>query len=209
MIREAITALLLGLVAETASAECCAPREDDVRMAIEGWMSQYPESQYADIYKNFFQDSFGPGHLLTDMAGARRYLEAELQDPGAMDGPLYEPTGSRGNYVRVNLSLIRDGVIPLEMFFDAFVRSMEGIAFPAPEEWRREWAEIDSVVDDMGLSLPDMEADRKLVAGRLASEDFAVHHSERYNAAYSRHYRIIRSDIFERELLPLINGERR
>lgn len=179
---------------------------DSVKAAVERWMAEYPESQYADLYKNFFQDSFGPGHLLADKAAARRYLESELASAGAMDGPLLEPTGDAGRFVRVNLSLIRDGVIPIDVFFSAFVRSMENLELHTDDEWRNHWHEIDSIITSMDLSLPEEEADRAVVNQALRSGDFAVHHSERYNDAYARHYRIIRSDIVEKELLPYLNG---
>ena len=59
----------------------------------------------------------------------------------------------------------------------------------------------------MGLGLPDEEADRAIVRKALDSGDFAVHHSARYNKAYSRHYRIIRADIVDKMILPLISGQ--
>lgn len=176
----------------------------DVTKAVKSWMMRYPESQYADLYKNFFQDAFGPGHILADKDAARLYLDQELQNAVTMEGPLYEYTGADGNYVRLNLSVIRDSLISKDIFFDLFVRSMNGIAFPSPQEWRYNWGRIDEVIDSLGIYLPNMEEDKNLVAKALASGDFAVHHSRSYNQAYSRHYRLIRADIFKDEILPLL-----
>lgn len=194
--------LLCAFAAEVRAAET-----DSIRSAIENWMARYPESQYADVYKNFFQDNFGPGHILSDKNAALNYLESEVAEAGAMDGPAFEPTGSKGRFVRVNLSVIRDGIVPLDAYFSAFVNSMEGLSVPSADEWRKEWAEIDSVIVDMGLVFPDEEADRAIVRKALDSGDFAVHHSARFNKAYSRHYRIIRADIVDKMILPLVSGQ--
>ena len=84
-----------------------------------------------DIYKSFCQDNLGPGHLIPDPAYARDYLTTELTsfredlDSLRYDAParMYEPVGDRGNYVRVDLSVVLDGLVSEEMLLDAFVRS--------------------------------------------------------------------------------------
>lgn len=192
------------MILATAAIKAQVIDAESVKRAVNEWLAEYPESQYADVYKNFFQDSYGPGHLLTDRAAARRYLESELSSSELMDGPLLEPTGSEGRFIRVNLSVIRDGIIPEEVYFEAFVKSMEGIEVPSDETWRNNWESIDGIIREMGLHFPEEEADRATVDAALRSGDFAVHHSRRYDAAYSRHYRIIRRDIVEEELLPRI-----
>ncbi|MDE6637096.1 MAG: hypothetical protein K2K32_02525, partial [Muribaculaceae bacterium] len=84
---------------------------DSIAEALDYQMSHYPSSQYRDVYKNFMQDFFGPGHILADTAASGRYLRQELSEEGPFDGPLYEKTGFRGNFYRVNLSLIKDGIV--------------------------------------------------------------------------------------------------
>ena len=37
-----------------------------VRTAVERQMQFYPKSTLKDLYKNFFQDKFGPGHIISD-----------------------------------------------------------------------------------------------------------------------------------------------
>ena len=178
--------------------------ETTIADAIAAQMEAYPCSQLADVYKNFFQDSFGPGHLLADTAAARQYLRRELHTAPSFDGPQYEPTGHRGNFYRVNLSLIKDGLVDEDTYFKAFVRSMQGIQMPEPDAWREQWSRIDSVIQAQGLVFPDEAADRAAIDSVLRSDDFAVHHSARFNRNYQLHYRIISRDIFEAEILPLI-----
>lgn len=91
--------------------------EDSISDALDYQLKHYPESQYIDVYKNFMQDFFGPGHILADTASSARYLRHELSSTDSFGGPLYEKTGYRGNFYRVNLSLIKDNTIPFDTFF--------------------------------------------------------------------------------------------
>ena len=45
-------------------------QEDEIRQAVAGQMHIYPKSTLRDLYKNFFQDLFGPGHIVSDTASA-------------------------------------------------------------------------------------------------------------------------------------------
>ena len=101
------------------------------KAAIARQLQDYPETRVQDIYKSFCQDNLGPGHLIPDPAYARDYLTTELTsfredlDSLRYDAParMYEPVGDRGNYVRVDLSVVLDGLVSEEMLLDAFVRS--------------------------------------------------------------------------------------
>ncbi|MBR3710948.1 MAG: hypothetical protein IKM99_08310, partial [Bacteroidales bacterium] len=94
-----------------------------MRSAIERQLVTYPESTLQDIYKSFYQEHFGPGHIISDTASARRYLMRELSEMGKTQSPYFEPTGSQGDYVRVYLSAVADSLITAEQLLDAFVRS--------------------------------------------------------------------------------------
>ena len=53
-------------------------------------MAQFPKSTLQDLYKSFFQDRFGPGHIIADEASAMRYLQYELATMDNPVGPLLE-----------------------------------------------------------------------------------------------------------------------
>lgn len=198
----AIAALLcLGLLT------CAAAPREAIRQALLTQMGRYPESQLADVYKNFFQDRFGPGHLLGDTAAARKYLRQELLETGSYDGPLYEPTGAEGNYMRVNLSAIVEGKITENEFFDAFVESVAGKEDTSSASWPEEWSEIENIIKETGLTFPDEESDRTMISERLKSGDYAMHHSERFNDNYRLHYRIIATPVFLKRILPKITAK--
>lgn len=178
--------------------------ERAVRTAVERQMKSYPESTLKDLYKNFFQDKFGPGHLIADTASAGRYLRNELASYEQVEGEAAEPTGWAGNFYRVNLSLIKTGQLPYAVYFDAFIRSVQGITPPTLAEWKEEWTRIEALIRSMRLALPDYEADRMEIEENLNRGEATGHHSERFEASYSPHYRIMSKEIYEKELAPLL-----
>lgn len=182
-------------------------QEATIRKVVERQMNIYPRSTLRDLYKNFFQDRFGPGHILADTAAAGRYLRSELESRNAWQGPIYEPTGYEGNFYRLNLSVITTGVIPYELYFDAFVRSVNGLKPMPVEEWIGEWRTIETVIARMNLQLPRYEEEKREIEALLQSGKYAMHHSRDFVEAYDPHYRIIEKTIFENELLPLINSK--
>ena len=60
-----------------------------VHTAVERMMADYPASTLQDIYKSFFQDRFGPGHIVADTAQAVAYLRHELGSVENLDVKLY------------------------------------------------------------------------------------------------------------------------
>ena len=175
-----------------------------VRSAVERQMQGYPKSTLKDLYKNFFQDKFGPGHIVSDTTAAGNYLRREMASYTETEGEIAEPTGWEGNFYRVNLSVIKNGQIPYQTFFDAFIRSVNGIRPVAVAEWQKEWNRIEAIIRSMNLSLPDYENDRKEIDDRLERGEYVGHHSKAFEDSYSPHYRIISKEIFEQELQPLI-----
>ncbi len=177
---------------------------DSISEALDYQISHYPSSQYRDVYKNFMQDFFGPGHILADTTASARYLRHELAEEGPFEGPLYEKTGFRGNFYRVNLSVIKDSIVPFELFFDTFVKSVQGITPPSGEDWMKTWSLIDSVITVKGIHFVDEESDRQALQSQFAEGNYIAHHSRRFNDSVHFHYRIISRKNFETIILPLI-----
>lgn len=178
--------------------------EDSISEALTYQLRYYPEAQYIDVYKNFMQDFFGPGHILADTVASSRYLKQELSDTECFDGPLYEKTGYRGNFYRVNLSLIKDGIIPYEVFFQNFVESVQGIVPPDGDYWMTVWNNIDRVIKKNGLTFQNYDSDRLKLENNFKHGDYIAHHSKRFNDSVNFHYRIISRELFEKNILPLI-----
>ena len=183
---------------------CQSSEKYKIRESVNQHMERYPHSTLCDIYKNFFQDYYGPGHLLSDVAKADNYLRYELQNSECFEGVDFEPTGYEGNFYRVNLSVIADGRIPYDKFFDAFVRSAQSTTPPEIEWWSDKWHEIEQVIIDMGIELPELSSDQAKINAQLKQGEAVMHHSHLYNSHYAPHYRIIKREIFLEEILPLI-----
>ncbi len=171
-----------------------------MRSAIERQLVTYPESTLQDIYKSFYQEHFGPGHIISDTASARRYLMKELSEMGKTPSPYFEPTGSQGDYVRVYLSAVADNLITAEQLLDAFVRSANSWQEPTVS-WMEKWETIVSIIQANKMEIEGFETDLPLLT-EAAQNNQAVHHSRRYNEAYHPHYRIVERSIFEIELKP-------
>lgn len=172
--------------------------------AVKQQMTSYPKSTLKDLYKSFFQDSFGPGHLINDTASAGNYLRRELLQCTKNNHALYEPTGYLGNYYRVNLTLLINKTIPYEIFFDAFVKSANHAPPMTLEEWKKEWSLIDKIICEMKLKLRHYQKDRKEIFLLLEQNQYVLHHSTRFKKTYYPHYRIIEKTIFEKSILPYI-----
>ena len=173
-----------------------------MRSAIERQLATYPESTLQDIYKSFYQEHFGPGHIISDTASVRRYLMRELSEMSETQSPYFEPTGSQGDYVRVYLSAVADSLITAEQLLDAFVRSANLWQEPTVN-WMEKWEAIVSIIQANKMEVQGFEAGLPLLT-EAARNNQAVHHSRHYNEAYHPHYRIVERSIFEQELKPTL-----
>ncbi len=186
-----------------------------IREAIEKQMNAYPASTLKDIYKNFFQDAFGPGHLMSDAPDAeqamRHYLESECKQAvnNPYHSPDYELTGWHGRFYRVNLSVIADGRISIDTFLAAFLASARQFTLPKVTDWAKEWEVIVEEASLLYPSLPNFTADRQAIADMLAQGHYASHHSDIYSTSYHPHYRLIERTTFEQQLLPLLHNTNR
>lgn len=182
-------------------------RISDIRKALEYQHDNYPISEYRDVYKNFMQDFFGPGHIIADTAASAKYLRKELSETKNFGGPDFEPTGYNGNFYRVNLGLIADGTIPFSTFFEVFVESVRSIVPPTGEEWMEIWESIDDEIAKMGWNFNNEVQDRTDLAAQFADGNYIVHHSKSYEDSVNFHYRIISREKFNEVILPLINSK--
>jgi hypothetical protein len=173
-----------------------------LRHAIEHQLAVYPQSMLQDVYKAFYQEHFGPEHMITDTAAVRKYLDHELTVMGDERGALYyEPIGLEGNYVRVYLKAVKDNLITAQELLQAFLDSAAARQEPAVE-WAAKWNTIVEVIDAIKPGFGVSERD---LLHKASLENQAVHHSRAYNAAYHPHYRIIHRNIFELLLKPMID----
>ena len=199
-LRKIFIALIWIGVCGTSVAQSLA---DSIRTAVSHQLQQYPASTLQDIYKNFFQDRLGPGHLLADTAGAGQYLREELLHPYPAT-KYYEPIGYTHNYYRVNLAVVWDSIVNYAQLMEAFTKSAQAITPTDVEKWKKEWQTIETVIAEMNLNLAGHSTDKAAIDNMLDQGKYMMRHSKTFNNNYQPHYRIIEKHIFEQLLLPAI-----
>ena len=186
-------------------------RKSAVEKSVRGFLEKYPKATLQDIYKNNFQDYFGPSHIMADREGVLKYLNWELAQMEKEDkegkihreGNYYDPCGWRHNYYQVSLLVIKDGMMTVEEFADAFIAG-GGTAPQVTAEWIQEWEVIKGAVKEVSPGMEGFESDAVKIDALLKGGDYVVHHSKKYEETYLPHYRIIRGDVFENVVLPKI-----
>ena len=170
------------------------------------YMLDYPQSQLRDVYKYCFQDCFGLEHLMSDSAAAARYIEAEIRSADSTDWqrPLFYYPLLRNNYVRVDIGYVRQGIIPLATMVSAMLQSSQPVDYDA-EQWHSRWQQLLALLGNPHCAKPlNYDEDYQLIEQAIKSGHYAQHHSRLFNETYRQHYRIVRRDVFEQMLLPLI-----
>ncbi|RAM60241.1 hypothetical protein DS66_00235 [Mesotoga sp. SC_3PWM13N19] len=156
----------------------------------------HPEARLDDLYKLFYQGTFGPKHLMEDQAVALRYLAEEI-DCEEFDQVLWQDVSYMENFFRLNLVLVKNRQVLIDDLFRALVASSRVGASMTREDWKLEWQRIEAVLRD---SLPEsvftpestISVKEALESGRL------LHHSSYYKRSYHPHYRVISREWFER-----------
>lgn len=191
--------VMLLVLAFFVSLACSAfDREKQIRQFVSDELRYYPEAHLTDLYKNYFQDAYGPGHLIPDTTSAGNYLSWELQQPNWTDSLLFQPLGVNHDFYRVNLLLVKNKIVPRDTLLLGMVESVKLARNPDIEGWKKEWAEVLSVIKQMNLHLPGMKADERRIRKNLSDGDVVAHHSGRYEEKYNPHYRIVHRTVFER-----------
>lgn len=169
-------------------------------------IKNHPNQTLQDVYKSCYQDEYGPGHLISNESSAINSLLQEINTIEKDYTPitLFEQTGIYGNYLRVDLTLIRDGVIPFFVLFRALTISATIGGQKSDENWSTIWSEIVEEVKKAELKFENFEEDLANLDRISKSEDKVVHHSEMYENIYHPHYRIIEKNAFEKFIKPFI-----
>ena len=171
-------------------------------------IKNHPIQTLQDVYKSCYQDEYGPGHLIADESSAMNYLFEEVNSIEEDYNPptLFEQTGLEGNYIRVDLTLIKNGTIPFLVLFKGLLISAEIGAKKSDTNWAEIWNEIVEEIKKSDLKFENFENDVINLKNISESSDKVVHHSEIYEKAYHPHYRIIEKNVFEKYLKPFINN---
>lgn len=181
-------------------------QDNDNRVAnLQTYMSRFPHSQLRDVYKYCFQDCFGLEHLLSDSVAAVRYIDYEIANADSADWqyPLFYYPLLDSNYVRIDINYVRQGIIPKGVLVSAMLKSSVPVDYDA-DKWREQWHSILDILNEITPKPFNYDEDYRLIEQTIDSGKYALHHSRLFNATYRQHYRIVRRDVFEEILLPLV-----
>lgn len=183
----AITAIFISVFL----LQGCSQHENEIVQVVKNQLKLYPESSLQDIYKNFFQDEYGPGHLIENVSYAREYFDLELEEMASHGNHNAEPCGAGKNFYRVPMDLVKDEIISSDDYFNAFLESASSFTKPDVLVWKNQWTEIVNVIEKMDIDIPNFEEDKEALYKWLERGETMVHHSQAYSDKYDPHYRII------------------
>ncbi|MBI9108438.1 MAG: hypothetical protein JEZ04_16950 [Spirochaetales bacterium] len=161
--------------------------------AVQMQLELYPQSSLKDIYKSFFQDEFGPGHLLVNPEKARSFFEQELETMKSRGRCNTEPCGRGRNFYRVPMDLVLDKVVRADDYFSAFWASASKSMVSDEDEWKKKWNIIFRILQRHSDIIKNFKKDSKEILEALENGNYVMHHSTRYREVYAPHYRIFRT----------------
>jgi len=182
--------LLLGIL--TLS---CQNEMQNIHNGIRDEMTKHPVSRLSDLYKYFFQDVYGPGHLIADPIAAGNFLDFELSEATAFESDDYQELLYKKNFIRVNLKVLAEKRVEREVFMKAFLESAEKFKTPDLDDWRQSWKKIEAEIQKLYPELPDYQRDKTSIDSLLDKGEYVMHHSRIYIETYDPHYRIIHRDL--------------
>lgn len=182
----------------------------NVMAALREMKCRYPKITLCDVYKSFYQDFFGVGHIVSNKETATKYIKEEMKEVkdvsvGVMmkcDGLQekaatgVEKCGAAGRYVRVDLYKISSGEIKLKDYVDKLMQSVETKVDTA--EWVKEWNFVLSVMQEYDVKVDDFERDLRTIEQRMKAGEYGMHHSKAFNDNYHPHYRIIKRELMDK-----------
>ena len=170
-------------------------------------IKNHPYQTLQDVYKSCYQDEYGPGHIIANESSSLNYIFTETNSIEENYNPptLFEKTGLEGNYIRVDLNLLKNGTIPFFILYKSLLLSSEIGSQKTDEGWADIWSSIVEEIKNSDIVLEDFEKDINRLYNISKSDDKVVHHSELYENTYHPHYRIIEKNIFEKYIKPFIN----
>lgn len=181
---------------------------------VQSILKKYPDASLIDIYKYFFQSRFGPEHIISDSLIAFKILMDELknEDIGSYrskpDSLLVELLYPEKKFVRVDLSLIKERIIPINLFFTAFLQSAEKYDSIDYERWKNDWRQIVQKLESENIKIKNFREDKIKIESALKNNRLVFSHSPEYKKSYKPHYRVIEYRIFKEFLLPSLKQYR-
>lgn len=172
----------------------------------------HPKACLRDYYKLAFQAVYGPGHLIESKDSADKYLKAELQAIEINEDLTVQDISFNkcrlygeitGNYCRLSLKAISDGIITYNDYLSAFLRSAKNSSEANScrtsfsdyntEKWLNLWKDTESYLRESKI-VKDFSESETLINGILRNSPVS-RHSDIYRENYHPHYRLMKKSI--------------
>ncbi len=168
----------------------------DFQMYFREQASIHPSMQPQDAVKLCYQAAFGGEHILSDLAVAERYFNAEFDGLKPAEGVLYERISK--DICRVNMAAWKKRGLPSLWLFRLFCLSSE-MQKGSEEDFEANLLSVSSCLDALSFREADWQAFLTLYREKGGG---AVHHSEMYREKEHPAYRLMRYELLS--LLPLL-----
>jgi hypothetical protein len=159
---------------------------------IEQELVKFPQARLQDIYKVFYQGTFGPAHFIKSRQQAEKNLRAELEQINfRKSSDFFQNISYLGWFYRVDLSYIFKTEISIHQFCDFFYRSSL-IARPiSHKKWKKEWKNLENGYLLKNFEIPHIKKDKKWLRDKIEKGEFVFSHSDIVHKKYHPHYRLI------------------
>ncbi len=164
-------------------------KTDQTRHLLMQHCKAYPLLQVQDLLKFLYQSAFGCEHLLTDPQAATDYIRRESDSCLPRSGQPPEPLD--GNYCRIHLDVLRDGLRPetLGKLFFLSAKTEENASALLEEKL----TVLQTMAKEGDLPFTEQAVVQATEAWRTAGFS-ACHHSDVFRKAYSPAYRVLRKE---------------
>ena len=173
-------------------------KKEALKKLILDEFSLHPEAELIDYYKLFFQGTFGPEHLIQNPDSAYKYLKDEIEKNTIFENELYQNISYLNNFYRVNLRVIKDRIVSLDEFFNAFLNSRKLKNKLSKQEWIEEWNFIQKNILELNIPFKNLKGQIDSLQIKIKDNNLCFHHSITYKKKYHPHYRIISLKEFDK-----------
>jgi len=146
---------------------------DEITSLCKAQLDRYPMAQPVDILKVLYQGEFGPGHLISDVAKSREFLELEYAEMQAGPDECIEPIGF--GFCRLHLNAMDKPGVSMETFFRIF--ELSAMSHYGSQEG---FAQKVAILKELLAEVPDNAV--------------LFRHSEVFREAYRPAYRVVKEE---------------
>jgi len=111
----------------------------------------------------------------------------------------YQDISFKNNIYRVNINIIKKGIVSFNDFLDTFLKSTEVENTISNDEWMEDWRNIEQQILRLKIPIDNFNLHSAELWKKILNTQI-VSHSKIYHTAYAPHYRLINTKEYERLL---------